>query len=269
MNGSRDATRSSFGFSMLQSRPAQSYSCPARTWAAMSEKSTMYAPRSTGPSLHPETLIGAVLTTEYAPFLLHLSLVIECRERIERALDRLDPDLNQDARLRMRLHSAGLPLILAMGPVEKTKNVVTKALEVAESLDDVLAQLYALRTMWVLHFNVGDFRALQLTAQRCLPVAVGRTRHGSFVHAWRGLRARISDVIASHSREHDFCFGDDFLLRRHDYRLEIAGGIPVTQYVHDIVQSDGFRFPVKRRAYVRWPHLKAIRDLLSDLARSE
>jgi predicted ATPase/DNA-binding winged helix-turn-helix (wHTH) protein len=119
-----------------------------------------------------DSLIGAVLTAEYSPFWLHLSLVVECRERIERALDRLDPDVNQDARLRMRLHSAlGLPLILTMGPVEKTRNVVTRALEVAESLDDVLAQLYALRTMWVLHFNVGDFRALQLTAERFSRVA--------------------------------------------------------------------------------------------------
>jgi hypothetical protein len=79
---------------------------------------------------------------------------------------------------------------------------------------------------------------------------------------WRGLRARFPDPIASHSREQDFYFGDDFLLRRHDYHLEIAGGIPVAQYVHDIVEANGFRFPAKRRAYVRGPHLKAIHDLL-------
>ena len=79
---------------------------------------------------------------------------------------------------------------------------------------------------------------------------------------WRGLRARFPDAIASHSSEQDFYFGDDFLLCRHDYQLEIAGGIPVAQYVYDIVESNGFRFPAKRRAYVRGPHLKAIRDLL-------
>jgi predicted ATPase/DNA-binding winged helix-turn-helix (wHTH) protein len=119
-----------------------------------------------------DSLIGAVLTAEYAPFWLHLSLVVECRERIERALDRLDPDESQNVTLRMRLHAAlGLPLILTMGPVEKTKIVVTKALEVAESLDDMLTQLYALRTMWVLHFNTGEFRALQLTVERFSRVA--------------------------------------------------------------------------------------------------
>jgi hypothetical protein len=79
---------------------------------------------------------------------------------------------------------------------------------------------------------------------------------------WRGLRARLPDAIASHSREQDFYFGDDFLLRRHDYSLEIAGGIPVAQYAYEITEANGFRFPTKRRAYVRGPHLKPIQDLL-------
>jgi hypothetical protein len=40
---------------------------------------------------------------------------------------------------------------------------------------------------------------------------------------WRGLRARFPDAIASHSQEQDFYFGDDFLLRRHDYHLDVGG----------------------------------------------
>src|SRR5713226_1280005 len=79
---------------------------------------------------------------------------------------------------------------------------------------------------------------------------------------WRGLRARFPDTLASHSKEQDFYFGDDFLLRRHDYHLEIAGGAPVAQYVYDIVEADGIRFPTKRRAYLRGPHMKPIHDLL-------
>jgi hypothetical protein len=79
---------------------------------------------------------------------------------------------------------------------------------------------------------------------------------------WRGLRARFPDTIVSHSKEQDFYFGDDFLLRRHDYHLEIAGRVPVAQYVYDSVEADGFRFPTKRRAYLRGPGLKPIRDLL-------
>ncbi len=49
---------------------------------------------------------------------------------------------------------------------------------------------------------------------------------------------------------------------RHDYHLDVAGGFPVAHYVYDIVEADGLRFPTKRRAYLRGPHLKPIRDLL-------
>jgi hypothetical protein len=79
---------------------------------------------------------------------------------------------------------------------------------------------------------------------------------------WRGLRARFPDHIASHSTEQDFYFGDDLLLRRHDYHVEVAGSFPAAQYVHDLVDVDGFRFPSRRRAYVRGPDLQPIRDLL-------
>jgi hypothetical protein len=79
---------------------------------------------------------------------------------------------------------------------------------------------------------------------------------------WHGLRARFPDKIASYSKEQDFYFGDDFLLRRHDYNVEVAGGFPAAQYVYDIVEADGLRFPTKRRAYLRGPGLKPIRDLL-------
>lgn len=79
---------------------------------------------------------------------------------------------------------------------------------------------------------------------------------------WRGLRARFPDYIASHSKEQDFYFGDDGLLRRHDYHVDVAGGFPAAQYVHEIMDVHGLRFPTKRRAYVRGPDLQPIRDLL-------
>jgi hypothetical protein len=46
------------------------------------------------------------------------------------------------------------------------------------------------------------------------------------------------------------------------HRVDVAGGFPTTQYVYDIVEVDGLRFPTKRRVYFRGPHLKPIRDLL-------
>jgi hypothetical protein len=79
---------------------------------------------------------------------------------------------------------------------------------------------------------------------------------------WRGLRVRFPAGIASHSVEQEFYFGPDFLLRRHDYRLEIAGAVPIAQYVHDIVEANGFRFPSRRRAFMRGAGSKPIRELL-------
>ena len=68
---------------------------------------------------------------------------------------------------------------------------------------------------------------------------------------WFGLRARFPDYIASHSPVQDFYFGDDFLMRRFDYHVDIAGGFAVAQYVHDYEEADGIKFPAKRRAYMR------------------
>ena len=42
----------------------------------------------------------------------------------------------------------------------------------------------------------------------------------------------------------------------------VAGGFPAAQYVADIVTVDGIKLPTRRRAYIRAPDLKPIRDLL-------
>lgn len=79
---------------------------------------------------------------------------------------------------------------------------------------------------------------------------------------WQGLRVRFPDHVASHSREQDFYFGPDHLLRRHDYHVDVAGGFAAAQYVHDLVDVDGLRFPTRRRAYLRGPQGQAVRDVL-------
>ena len=54
---------------------------------------------------------------------------------------------------------------------------------------------------------------------------------------WVGLQAQFPPEIATHSSVQEFYFGDDHLLRRHDYRVDVAGGFPAVQYVYDIVES--------------------------------
>jgi hypothetical protein len=66
---------------------------------------------------------------------------------------------------------------------------------------------------------------------------------------WLGLQAHFPDRFASHSQLQEFYFGSDYLLRRHDYRVDVAGGFAAIQYVYDIVEAHGIKLPSKRRAY--------------------
>jgi hypothetical protein len=66
---------------------------------------------------------------------------------------------------------------------------------------------------------------------------------------WRGLRAHFPPEVMGHSEAQEFYFGPDLLLRRHDYRVDIAGGFRGVHYVHDYVESGGIKLPTRRRAY--------------------
>jgi hypothetical protein len=79
---------------------------------------------------------------------------------------------------------------------------------------------------------------------------------------WAGLQAHFSPGIATHSTLQEFYFGDDHLLRRHDYRVDVAGGFPAVQYLSGIVEADGIKLPSKRRAYRADAQGNAIPDQL-------
>ena len=68
---------------------------------------------------------------------------------------------------------------------------------------------------------------------------------------WQVLRARFPRSIATHGALQDFFFGDDLLLRRHDYNVEVAGGFAAAQLMYDYIEADGIRLPSRRRAYIR------------------
>jgi hypothetical protein len=79
---------------------------------------------------------------------------------------------------------------------------------------------------------------------------------------WSVLRAYLPGSIDTHCLVQDFFFGDDFLLRRHDYALTIAGGFAAAQLTSDYTEAGGIRLPTKRRAYARAPDRQPIDDLL-------
>jgi hypothetical protein len=70
------------------------------------------------------------------------------------------------------------------------------------------------------------------------------------------------DDIATHSRIQKFYFGHDFLLRRQDYTLDVAGGANVANYASDIVEIQGIRLPSKRRAYMCDHDYRPLKDRL-------
>jgi len=79
---------------------------------------------------------------------------------------------------------------------------------------------------------------------------------------WRVLRARFPDSVATHSAIQDFFFGDDLLLRRHDYTVDVAGGFGAVHLVSDYVEADGILLPTKRRAYRKGADQRPVLDSL-------
>lgn len=79
---------------------------------------------------------------------------------------------------------------------------------------------------------------------------------------WRVLRATFPASLETHSRMQHFYFGEDLMLRRHDYQLNMAGGFGAAQLTFDPIEADGIRLVTRRRAYARSPDSKAILDML-------
>jgi hypothetical protein len=65
---------------------------------------------------------------------------------------------------------------------------------------------------------------------------------------WRALRA--------------FFFGEDLLLRRDDYSVNVAGGFGAAPLTSDYAVANGVRLPTTRRAYTRRPDRRPILETL-------
>jgi hypothetical protein len=66
---------------------------------------------------------------------------------------------------------------------------------------------------------------------------------------WRVLQVTFPEHIASHSRVQWSYFGDDGLLRRHQYKVDVMGGARGVNYASDYRDFDGILVPTKRRIY--------------------
>jgi hypothetical protein len=67
---------------------------------------------------------------------------------------------------------------------------------------------------------------------------------------WRRLKVTFPDHVKSHTRQQVSCFGQDGLLRRHDFTSDVLGGTTESQlYATDYRDVDGIIIPTARRAY--------------------
>jgi predicted ATPase/DNA-binding winged helix-turn-helix (wHTH) protein len=102
--------------------------------------------------------IGVALTIGAVPLWVRLSLVAECRGRVERALASLGRDIDDAPHARMHLNAAlGWALMFDVGRASATHAAWSATLALAEQLGDASHRLRALWGLWVDSLNNGAF----------------------------------------------------------------------------------------------------------------
>jgi predicted ATPase/DNA-binding winged helix-turn-helix (wHTH) protein len=171
--------------------------------------------------------IGVASTAAAVPLWMHFSLMEECRGRVERALAAIAAGAGRDARREMKLSAAlGASLLYARGATgPEIEAAWTKALEVAESLDDAEYQLRSLFGLWTSHINSGQHRVALALAQRFCILAASRPASND-----RLIGERMIGVSQHY-------LGDQPSARRHIEHL-------LTRYVTPLQRSHAIRFQI-------------------------
>jgi hypothetical protein len=177
--------------------------------------------------------IGVALTVAAVPLWVQLSLMEECRSRVERALS--GPAESRDARRNMQLYAAlGAALFLTKGSCPEISSACTSAFEIAESLDDADYRLRALWGLFVACFTSGRYRAALAVAERFCTYAATDPADGPIgdrlVGAARlvlgdldGARRHIERMLGRYVaiRSHIIRFQYDQRLLAHSYHSRI------------------------------------------------
>jgi predicted ATPase/DNA-binding winged helix-turn-helix (wHTH) protein len=177
--------------------------------------------------------IGVALTAASVPLWFQLSLMVECRGRIERALSSLEPGSSLGARREMQLYTAlGASSIQIKGHVPETGAAWTNALQLAERLNDVEYQLRALWGLWSYRLSRGEQRAAQGLAQRFSSLAATTADPTDLL-----IGARLVGVSLHY-------LGDQTDARRHLERM-------LSHYVAPLYRPHAIRFQYDQRVMAR------------------
>jgi len=117
--------------------------------------------------------VGVALTVATVPLWTHLSLLTEGRARVEQAIaslgDQVPSDPRRDMRLYLALGHALLHTRASGGP--EMKAAFTKALELAEIINDTRYRLGAMLGLYAYRLNTGQYRAALGVAEQFHTVA--------------------------------------------------------------------------------------------------
>ena len=119
--------------------------------------------------------IGVALTAAAVPLWTHLSLLSECRTRVEQAVATLGGQVPLDPDRDMRLYLALGHALLhtrASGSLEMS-TALTKAFELAELMDDTRYRLGAIHGLYLHRLNTGAYRDALSLAEKFSSVAAG------------------------------------------------------------------------------------------------
>lgn len=161
-----------------------------------------------------DTAVGIALTAAYAPVWLNLSLIAECRDRVERARDNLEAASELSPELKAQLLTIlGLVRSYTGTAGEGTGSALSEALKIAEALNDPKAQLQALYAIWSHKFIHGELRTAHELSEQVAQVAsrtedpadalvadrlLGSTNlyRGDYRHAQRNLDSAVNHYTA-------------------------------------------------------------------------
>jgi predicted ATPase/DNA-binding winged helix-turn-helix (wHTH) protein len=156
---------------------AESETRPIDEWLAdyVSRLDTLRAALDWAVSRDGDPPLGMALTAAAIPLWMHLSLMEECSNRVERALATAAAGGEPDARREMKLHAAlAASLMYTRGAVSEVEAAGTKALGIAESLGDAEYQLRSLWGLWSYRINCGPQGVGLTLAQRFHALAAER-----------------------------------------------------------------------------------------------
>ncbi|MFP3547458.1 hypothetical protein SB748_29075 [Rhizobium sp. SIMBA_035] len=107
--------------------------------------------------------------------------------------------------------------------------------------------------------NLAYFNGYAMWTYHALPFLIGEPHYELEAIApvllegreLRGLLVRFPENVHTHTREQRLYFGEDGLLRRHDYSVDVWADSTAAHFLSDYVEVDGFKFPSRRSVFAK------------------